>query len=147
MNILIRRYEEEDIGNMINIWNEVVEEGIAFPQEELLDQNTGKDFFDSQTYCGVAQDMDTHRIYGLYILHPNNVGRCGHICNASYAVDKSSRGLHVGEALVKDCLRQAKTRAMACCSLMQWLPQIPMQGICMNGLVLYSLGQFLKGSG
>ena len=110
MNILIRRYEEEDIGNMINIWNEVVEEGIAFPQEELLDQNTGKDFFDSQTYCGVAQDMDTHRIYGLYILHPNNVGRCGHICNASYAVDKSSRGLHVGEALVKDCLRQAKNK-------------------------------------
>lgn len=110
MNILIRRYEEEDIGDMIDIWNEVVEEGIAFPQEELLDQNTGKDFFDSQTYCGVAQDMDTHRIYGLYILHPNNVGRCGHICNASYAVDKSSRGLHVGEALVKDCLRQAKNK-------------------------------------
>ena len=106
MNILIRRYEED----MIDIWNEVVEEGIAFPQEELLDQNTGKDFFDSQTYCGVAQDMDTHRIYGLYILHPNNVGRCGHICNASYAVDKSSRGLHVGEALVKDCLRQAKNK-------------------------------------
>lgn len=110
MNILIRRYEEEDIDDMIHIWNEIVEEGIAFPQEELLDQNTGKDFFDSQTYCGVAQDMDTHRIYGLYILHPNNVGRCGHICNASYAVDKSSRGLHVGEALVKDCLRQAKNK-------------------------------------
>ena len=110
MNILIRRYEEEDIDDMIHIWNEIVEEGIAFPQEELLDQNTGKDFFDSQTYCGVAQDMDTHRIYGLYILHPNNVGRCGHICNSSYAVDKSSRGLHVGEAIVKDCLRQAKNK-------------------------------------
>ncbi|MBQ8972711.1 MAG: GNAT family N-acetyltransferase, partial [Clostridia bacterium] len=43
-----------------------------------------------------------------YILHPNNIGRCGHICNASYAVDSRRRGAHIGEALVTDCLRQAK---------------------------------------
>ena len=45
---------------------------------------------------------------GLYILHPNNVGRCGHICNASYAVDSKSRGLHVGETLVRHCMRKAR---------------------------------------
>jgi len=45
---------------------------------------------------------------GLYILHPNNVGRCGHICNASYAVRRDQRGRHLGEALVNDCLVQAK---------------------------------------
>ena len=39
---------------------------------------------------------------------PNNVGRCGHICNASYAVSSESRGKHIGEQLVKDCLVQAK---------------------------------------
>ncbi len=44
----------------------------------------------------------------MYILHPNNVGRCGHICNASYAVSSESRGLHIGEKLVQDCLMQAK---------------------------------------
>ena len=48
------------------------------------------------------------QIVGLYILHPNNVGRCGHLCNASYAVDAWKRGLHIGEKLVKDCLVQAK---------------------------------------
>lgn len=37
------------------------------------------------------------KIYGLYILHPNNVGRCGHICNASYAVSSDARGRHIGE--------------------------------------------------
>ena len=47
-------------------------------------------------------------IVGLYILHPNNVGRCGHICNASYAVDSSCRGQHIGEKLVMDCIEQAK---------------------------------------
>lgn len=41
-------------------------------------------------------------------MHPNNVGRCGHICNASYAVDRDARGLHIGEKLVKDCLVQGK---------------------------------------
>ena len=93
---------------MMDIWNEVVEEGIAFPQEEFLTQESGKKFFGAQTYCGVAEDTDTGKVYGLYILHPNNVGRCGHIANASYAVSTRSRGLHIGEKLVTDCLKQAK---------------------------------------
>jgi len=110
MNILIREYNQNDLEAMIEIWNEVVEEGIAFPQEEPLDMNTGKKFFKSQTYSAVAIDKDTGTIYGLYILHPNNVGRCGHICNASYAVSKRTRGLHIGEKLVKDCLLMAKEK-------------------------------------
>ena len=102
----VRKYCEEDIQAMVKIWNEVVEEGIAFPQEELLNDNTGAEFFASQSYCGVAESED--RIVGLYILHPNNVGRCGHICNASYAVSSTCRGMHIGEQLVKDCLLNAK---------------------------------------
>lgn len=90
---------------MIKIWNEIVEEGIAFPQEEILDEESGKAFFASQSFTGVAEDAG--KITGLYILHPNNVGRCGHICNASYAVSSGMRGQHIGEALVKDCLTRA----------------------------------------
>lgn len=108
MNIVVREYNKSDLPDMIRIWNEVVEEGVAFPQEELLTKDTGMDFFASQTYCGVAIESETGIIYGLYILHPNNIGRCGHICNASYAVDKSARGLHIGEKLVSDCLIQGK---------------------------------------
>jgi len=93
---------------MITIWNEVVEEGIAFPQEELLDAPRGEAFFASQTHVAVAEDTDGRKILGLYILHPNNVGRCGHICNASYAVTSSSRGLHIGEKLVADSLKEGK---------------------------------------
>ena len=40
-------------------------------------------------------------------MHPNNVGRCAHICNASYAVAKDKRGLGIGEALVRDCIKSA----------------------------------------
>ena len=52
--------------------------------------------------------MENGQVLGLYILHPNNVGRCGHICNASYAVEREARGLHIGEKLVSDCLRQGR---------------------------------------
>ncbi len=105
-SIEIRRYNENDVSAMAEIWNEVVEEGIAFPQEEYLTEESAKEFFAAQSYCGVACD-NTGKILGMYILHPNNVGRCGHICNASYAVSSASRGLHIGEKLVLDCIKQA----------------------------------------
>ena len=104
--MMIRAYTQNDISAMIRIWNEVVEEGIAFPQEDCLDMETGTAFFASQSYTGVAEEEG--KILGLYILHPNNVGRCGHICNASYAVSSESRGNHIGEKLVLDCMKQAE---------------------------------------
>ena len=106
MNIRVRQYREQDLKEMICIWNEVVEDGVAFPQEELLTMESGNAFFAEQTYSAVAEDADTGKVYGLYILHPNNIGRCGHICNASYAVSRDARGLHIGEKLVLDCLEQ-----------------------------------------
>lgn len=113
MDIVVRAYEKDDISDMIRIWNEVVEDGIAFPQEELLDETTGPAFFAAQLHCGVAVDAQSGQIYGMYILHPNNVGRCGHICNTSYAVDSKSRGLHIGEKLVKDSLSQGKAHGFS----------------------------------
>lgn len=108
MNVSIRKYCEKDLPEMIKIWNEIVEEGIAFPQEDLPTEKSGAQFFSEQTYCAVAEDCTSKNICALYILHPNNVGRCGHICNASYAVDKNFRGFHIGEKLVSDCLVQGK---------------------------------------
>ena len=106
--MIVRAYEERDLSGMIRIWNEVVTEGIAFPQEELLDETTGAAFFAAQTYTAVAVDEAAHAVLGRYILHPNNVGRCGHICNTSYAVGSERRGRHIGEQLVLDSLRQGK---------------------------------------
>lgn len=103
--MVIREYTENDIADMVRIWNKVVEDGEAFPQEEGLDAESGATFFAAQSYCGVAEQDGN--VVGLYILHPNNVGRCGHIANASYAVDVSCRGEHIGEQLVLDCLAQA----------------------------------------
>ena len=106
MSIKIRAFKDDDIKAMAEIWNDIVEDGIAFPQTEKLTEDSAKEFFSSQTYCAVALSED--EVVGLYILHPNNVGRCAHICNASYAVKKDRRGNHIGETLVKDCIQQGK---------------------------------------
>ena len=105
-NVCVRKWTRQDLPDMIRTWNEVVEEGIAFPQEDKLTEKDGEAFFLAQTYTGVAE-VDG-QVVGLYILHPNNIGRCGHIGNASYAVFSGCRGRHIGEALVRDCLEQAK---------------------------------------
>ena len=110
MEIQVRAYTRADLPDLIRIWNEVVEDGVAFPQEDLLDASSGADFFAEQTYTAVAEERQTGRICGLYILHPNNVGRCGHICNASYAVRRDCRGQHIGELLVRHSM--AKGRAL-----------------------------------
>ena len=108
MGILIRGFTCEDIPAMTMIWNEIVEDGTAFPQMELLDGKDGKSFFESQSFTGVAIDGETDKVVGLYILHPNNVGRCGHISNASYAVKEEERGKRIGEILVLHCMAKAK---------------------------------------
>ena len=87
----IRPYQPSDLPAMTAIWNEVVEEGVAFPQLETLDEASGERFFAAQTHTAVAVD-DAGAVRGLYILHPNNVGRCGHIANASFAVSSLCRG-------------------------------------------------------
>jgi L-amino acid N-acyltransferase YncA len=108
MGITVREFTREDLPAMVTVWNEIVEEGIAFPQIELLDAKSGMDFFKSQSFTGVASEQATGKIVGLYILHPNNVGRCGHIANASYAVKRDERGKKIGEILVWHCLAKAR---------------------------------------
>lgn len=100
----IRGFTKQDVPAMAEIWNEVVEAGLAFPQEETLTAEQAEQFFASQSFTAVAEDNGA--IAGLYILHPNNVGRCGHIANASYAVRRELRGKQIGRELVSHSLRK-----------------------------------------
>ena len=102
----IRKFEKQDVPALMRIWNEVVDAGQAYPQEEDLTQDNAEEFFASQSFTGAA--VDNGEVVGLYILHPNNVGRCGHIANASYAVRSDMRGKHIGALLVMDCLHRCR---------------------------------------
>ena len=108
MDIIVKKFEPSLNAAAVAIWNEVVEEGMAFPQTETLDHPSGLAFFSKQSFTGVVVDQESGQAVGLYILHPNNVGRCGHICNASYAVKSGLRGQHIGETLVRHCMEAAK---------------------------------------
>jgi ribosomal protein S18 acetylase RimI-like enzyme len=106
---MIRAIEKQDVGKAREIWNEVVDAKNAFPQIiGLKDDEEAENFFSSQTYTGVSVDDDSGEVAGLYILHPNNIGRCGHIANASYAVSSKFRNRHIGESLVRDSLKQGR---------------------------------------
>ena len=64
--IEIRKYEKKDKNEAMAIWNAVVREGIAFPQDEELTEETADAFFMSQSYTGIAVDSEANEIVGLY---------------------------------------------------------------------------------
>ena len=70
--ITVRKFEQKDLPEMARIWNQVVEEGVAFPQKENLTDNDAKDFFEAQTVSAVAVN-ELGEVKGLFILDPNNV--------------------------------------------------------------------------
>jgi len=107
MSVTIEQLTAQDVEGARSAWNEVVAAGDAFPQIDELGPDEAADFFASQSFTGVAMDTGSGRVLGVYILHPNNVGRCGHIANASYAVSGASRGRGVGEQLVRHSMSTA----------------------------------------
>ncbi|MDR0511773.1 MAG: GNAT family N-acetyltransferase [Treponema sp.] len=108
MNVSVSEYKEGDIDRMMLVWNEVVDDGIAFPQMDKLSGESAVRLFAEQSFTAVAKDETSGEVLGLYILHPNNIGRCGHISNASYAVKSSARGLGIGKKLVVHSLEKGK---------------------------------------
>ncbi|MFV0440534.1 MAG: GNAT family N-acetyltransferase [Lachnospirales bacterium] len=106
MEIKIEQFNEKDLDIITKIWNDIVFEGKYFPQDEPLNITDAREFFALQSHVGVAKLGD--EILGLYILHPNNVGRCSHIANASYGVLPKNRGEGIGALLVKNSLEVAK---------------------------------------
>ena len=107
MSAKVVAYDSKFVRAAVEVWNEVVRDGIAFPQEDELDDVTGDEFFRAQSFTGLAVD-DAGEVLALYILHPNNVGRCAHISNASYAVRSDLRGQHIGSAIVSDSINRAR---------------------------------------
>ena len=107
MAIAIRTYQPEDVPALVEIWNEVVEQGIAFPQKAPLTNQIGAAFFAKQSCTAAAYDTETAEIVGMYILHPNNVGRCGQylqcqLCSKDHLQRAENRGtVGAGTACIK----------------------------------------------
>lgn len=103
---IIREYQKQDIPALTEIWNTIIEEGNTFPQTDFLTREQAEEFFAQQSFTAVAEEDG--EVAGLYILHPNNVGRCGHQANAGYMIRPLARGKGIGELLVKHSLEKSK---------------------------------------
>lgn len=64
MNINIREYQTADCAGACEVWNQAVEDGVAFPQEECLDAQTGeKGFRILQFNAVVASNVHALHLY------------------------------------------------------------------------------------
>ena len=66
MNILIREYRETDLAGMTEIWNEVVRDGVAFPQRlvrDCLEQGKLHGFKILQFNAVVRTNIAARRLY------------------------------------------------------------------------------------
>lgn len=106
MRISFRTYQKSDIEYLRTIWNDILSDGVAFPGDSLLDEQEFEKMLAEQT--AVTCILLNDEIAGFYILHPNNIGRCSHIANASYAIHKNYRGRKLAEPLVRRSIEQAK---------------------------------------
>jgi ribosomal protein S18 acetylase RimI-like enzyme len=106
MDIEMRQLNQEDVKQATEIWNYIVAEANSFPGDKHLSVKEAAAMFTQQTKTICARCGEA--VVGLYILHPNNIGRCGHIANASFGVAKEYRGKGIGRLLVEDCLTRSK---------------------------------------
>ena len=106
MKIGFRNYEKEDVLLLKDMWNEVIEDGMSFPQIEPYDTESFSKVREEETAV-VCMCVDGE-IAGYYTLHPNIIGRCSHVANISYLIGKKFRGRHLGRHLVADSVRRAR---------------------------------------
>ena len=101
-----RKYKKEDLKQMRRMWNVIIDDGVAFPGLELLEEDVFNKMLSEQdaVNCMIIDDQ----VVGYYILHPNNIGRCSYVANASYVLDKSVRGKHLGKYLVEHSIKTAE---------------------------------------
>lgn len=95
MKISFRNYEKEDVLLLKDMWNEVIEDGMSFPQIEPYDTESFSKVLEEETAV-VCMCVDGE-IAGYYTLHPNIIGRCSHVANISYLIGKKfAEGIWAG---------------------------------------------------
>lgn len=106
MNISFRTYKKDELTYLMEIWNDILKDGNAFPGESIYEETGFEKMLKAQTV--VSCILVNQEVAGYFILHPNNIGRCSHVANASYAIAKKYRGHKLAEPLVKRSIQQAK---------------------------------------
>lgn len=140
MNIIIRKYTEEDLPQMIQIWNEVVEDGIAFPQEDLLTADTGKVFFlQVRLLVPLRRMLIREKFMACIFCIP--IMWVDAVISAMPAMPfvKMHAACTLGKSWCRIVWCKERHTVLESCNLMRSLLRTFMPGICMNGWDLCSL--------
>ena len=98
--------DENDYKELHRILNEIINEGISYPQENILTYDQFASYFLTNEVF-VLKFKETHEIIGGFYIKPNFPGRCDHFCNAGFIVDKKFRNLGAGKLMGFHYLRLA----------------------------------------
>ncbi|OWF37166.1 L-azetidine-2-carboxylic acid acetyltransferase-like [Mizuhopecten yessoensis] len=106
--VILDYYKDEDEAQVHAIMTYIVnEEGDSYPQEDLADVEDFRAYYLSHDVF-VCRDVTSGEVIGSFYVKPNFPGRSSHICNAGFAVSKSSRGQGAGKFMVGHYLQIAR---------------------------------------
>ncbi|KAL6055348.1 N-acetyltransferase aca1 [Balamuthia mandrillaris] len=104
----IKEEEHEVVRAMLN---EVIEEGMTYPQREVLDPQEFREYFlkaDAFVARLVEGGESPYEVVGTFYIKPNFPGRCDHICNGGFIVKPAYRQLGIGRAMAEHFLDFAR---------------------------------------
>jgi ribosomal protein S18 acetylase RimI-like enzyme len=104
LEVVVRPTEAADHDELFDRFAELVASGEGYPQapDEPLSRQAFVDYWLAPAHAtAVARRCTDDVLVGAYTMRPNGVGRAAHVANAGYFVVPSSRGVGLGEALVR----------------------------------------------
>src|SRR5690349_16939036 len=103
----IRPATDADWNQMWPIFRAVIATGTTYDYAAETREDEARPYWLTPgTQSFVAEDAG--RIVGMYRMAANRRALGSHVANASFMVDPTCQGRRIGEALCRDCLRQAK---------------------------------------
>lgn len=102
----IRPLEPRDVDAWAAMMNEVIADGEAFVYDRPLSRADAEAYLKQYVAAFVAEVNG--EVAGGYVLRPNQPGRGGHVCNATYLVSKAARGHRLGRTLGEHSLVEAR---------------------------------------
>ena len=107
MQVHLALFNEKYESGCLAIFNEIIEEGLAFPQDEPFDTDALRKKFPPHepVWCAIGPD---DQVLGFVHIHPNNEGRCSHVANCGYCVTREARGQGIGRLLVAKSIEVAR---------------------------------------
>ncbi|KFM60235.1 L-azetidine-2-carboxylic acid acetyltransferase, partial [Stegodyphus mimosarum] len=104
--VILDSYKDTDYEALYKIFEEVVDEGQTYPQDEINKEQFQQYYLSHHVF--VMRDSHNEKLMGAFYVKPNFPGRSSHICNAGFLVDSQHRKKGIGEVLFKNYLPIAR---------------------------------------